>query len=181
MQWDVLANGNPMYEVVSISSADGLLHPGNSISIMQPMMPVESTILLQEICTDSNTGSSLLVYAPIDITAFTSLLSNSWENNDSNTLETLSLLPLGFTICASDPPHTSSSHENEDGYRGNDTTTKISGSLLTAAFQMLVSGPSTSSHDLQLQTTMDCIATIHVLLNSTIHKIKSAFNCSASS
>ncbi|KAL5743560.1 hypothetical protein ACOSQ2_026676 [Xanthoceras sorbifolium] len=154
-KWDVLCNANPAHEIACISNG---AHPGNCLSILrfsreQPFVPTENNIvMLQESCIDSL--GSMVIYAPVDIPAMNQAISggNSWE---------IPILPSGFVISGDGRANTSS------GLGG------CSGSLLTVAFQILISNP-VSPRDLNMQS----VATIDTLINSTVQRIKATFNCS---
>ncbi|KAL8477711.1 hypothetical protein ACS0TY_029853 [Phlomoides rotata] len=85
-QWDVLSAGNPVNAVARISTGTD---PGNCIAIMQPFVPKENLLMLQESSIDS-LGASL-VYAPIDLPAITSVV----KGEDT---ERIQILPSGYLI-----------------------------------------------------------------------------------
>lgn len=61
--WDVLSNGNASNEIAHISTGT---HPGNCISIIQPYVPEENSLLiLQKSCIDSL--GAMVIYAPIEL------------------------------------------------------------------------------------------------------------------
>lgn len=118
-------------------------------------------VILQESCTDPL--GSLLVYAPIDIPTM-----NMAINGEDSSM--IPVLPSGFVISGDGRPDT-----------GNGASTSANagrssgGSLLTVAFQILVSTPcSTSSKELN----MESVATVNTLISSTVQKIRAALNCS---
>ncbi|KAB1211362.1 Homeobox-leucine zipper protein ROC8 [Morella rubra] len=156
VQWDVLSNGNPVQEIAHISNG---AHPGNCISIIRPFIPRENNILmLQESCID--TLGSLVVYAPIDIPSINAAMSGEDSSN-------LPILPSGFVISGDGRPDvgTGASTSRNSG--------RSRGSLLTVAFQILVSSPSSSK-----QLNMDSVATVNSLISSIVQRIKAALNCS---
>ncbi|OWM64362.1 hypothetical protein CDL15_Pgr020328 [Punica granatum] len=120
VQWDVLANGNPVHEVAHISNGP---HPGNSISIIRPYIPTENMLMLQESCIDHL--GSLIVSAPVDVPSINEAVSGG----DSSIIP---ILPSGFIICGDSRPGP-----------GSDTK---GGCLLTVAFQVLVAAPSSENH-----------------------------------
>ncbi|KAF2314748.1 hypothetical protein GH714_033429 [Hevea brasiliensis] len=126
VQWDILSNGNPVHEIAHIS---GGAHPGNCISIIRPFIPSENNmVMLQESCTDPL--GSFIVYAPIDVPTMNIAISGE----DSSIIP---ILPSGFVISGDGRPDT-----------GNGASTSANpgrssgGSLLTVAFQILVSTPT---------------------------------------
>ncbi|XP_039170506.1 homeobox-leucine zipper protein ROC8 [Eucalyptus grandis] len=155
-QWDVLCNGNPVQEIARIPSGT---HHGNSISIIQTSLHAENMLMLQESCIDPLT--CMVVYAPIDSTAMTIALSGE----DTSTVQ---ILPSGFTI--------SSDGRANPGSKPSTSTSssKPAGTLLTVAFQILV-----SSHSGPEQLNVESVATVNTLISATVQKIKAALNCSA--
>ncbi|KAI5336356.1 hypothetical protein L3X38_015623 [Prunus dulcis] len=152
LQWDVLCNGNPVHEVTRISTGT---HPGNCISIIRPFIPTENNmVMLQESYIDSL--GALVIYAPVDIPA----LNIAVCGEDSSKIP---ILPSGFVISGDGHPETGPAASN--GRSG--------GSLLTVAFQILVSSPTSSK-----QLNMESVATVNTLISSTVQKIKAALNCS---
>lgn len=125
----------------------------------QPFIPRENNILmLQESCID--TLGSLVVYAPIDIPSINVAMSGEDSSN-------LPILPSGFVISGDGRPDvgTGASTSRNSG--------RSRGSLLTVAFQILVSSPSSSK-----QLNMDSVATVNSLISSIVQRIKAALNCS---
>ncbi|KAM1956525.1 hypothetical protein ACFX16_025933 [Malus domestica] len=153
VQWDVLSNGNPVHEIANIPTGT---HPGNCISVIRPFTPTENNMLmLQESYTDPL--GSLVVYAPVDMPALNVAVSGKDSSN-------IPILPSGFVI----------SGDGRAEITGDSGHSKGGGSLLTVAFQILVSSPSTSK-----QMNMESVATVNALISSTVQKIKVALNCSS--
>ena len=88
----------------------------------------------------------MVVYAPLDVPG----LNVALKGEDSSNVP---ILPSGFIIT------------DANGRAG---------SLLTLAFQILVSGSTTASSP---QLPMESIPHINSLITSTIHKIRAALNC----
>ncbi|XP_027075663.1 homeobox-leucine zipper protein HDG11-like [Coffea arabica] len=151
-QWDVLSEGNPVHEIAHISTGT---HPGNSISLMQPVNPKENMLILQESSIDL-LGANL-IYVPVPVSTITSAISGQ-DTTDTN------VLPSGFII---------SSDGVDGGTRaGASSSSSMIGSnssLLTVAFQIMVR-PDTFSDRL----ITDSVATIHALISSTVQKIRLA-------
>ncbi|XP_059451983.1 homeobox-leucine zipper protein ROC8-like [Corylus avellana] len=156
VQWDVLSSGNPVHEIAHISNGS---HVGNCTSIIRPSIPNESMLILQETCID--TLGSLVVYAPIDMPAINIALSGEDPSD-------VPILPSGFVISSDGRPEIGSS-----GASTSENTEKSSGSLLTVAFQILVSSPSSPK-----QVNVESVATVNTLISSTVQRIKTALNCS---
>nr|GMC56895.1 homeobox-leucine zipper protein ROC8-like [Ipomoea batatas] len=156
-QWDVLSNGYPVTEVARIPTGN---HPGNCVSIFQPYVSKESSMLvLQESCVNSLEGH--VVYAPIDLPVITASI------NGEDPIK-IPMLPSGFVISGDGRlEKKSSTAQSSNSKMGQ------GGSLLTVAFQILISNGSLSK-----QVNMECVATVHALISSTIQKIKTALDCS---
>ncbi|XVF20474.1 hypothetical protein REPUB_Repub12eG0003300 [Reevesia pubescens] len=146
LQWDVLCNGNPVNEIANISTGN---IPGNCISIIRPFVPSENNMMLLQECCNSEFLGAMVVYAPISIPAM-----NIAINGDDST--DIPILPSGFIV---------------SGDRG--VAANSSGSLLTVAFQILV-----SSHSSSKELNMQSVATVNTLVTSTVQRIKALLNCS---
>ncbi|KAI8008162.1 Homeobox-leucine zipper protein ROC8 [Camellia lanceoleosa] len=163
-QWDMLSNGNPVNEIAHVSYGT---HPGNCISIIQSFASNDNNMLmLQESCIEPMVGS-VVVYAPIDLPAIKSAVSGDDSTN-------IPILPLGLIISDDGrPPH----HHHHDKVASTSTcgsgNKRSGGSLLTVAFQILV-----SNHLHSKQLNMESVATLNTLVSSTVQKIKAALDCS---
>lgn len=153
-QWDVLSHGNPVQEVSRIPNGS---HPGNCISLLRGLNASQNSMLiLQESCTDAS--GSLVVYAPIDLPAANVVMSGEDPS-------TIPLLPSGFTILPDGRPGASTS--------ANPLGSPPAGSLVTVAFQILVSSLPSS----KLNT--ESVATVNSLISTTVEQIKAALNCAS--
>ncbi|XP_075501070.1 homeobox-leucine zipper protein HDG1-like [Primulina tabacum] len=144
-EWDILSNGSPMQEMAHI--AKGQDH-GNCVSLLRAsaMNPNQSSMLiLQETCIDRS--GSLVVYAPVDIPAMQVVMNGG----DS---AYVALLPSGFAIVPDGP-----------------AAQRVSGSLLTVAFQILVNSLPTA------KLTVESVETVNNLISCTVKKIKAALHC----
>lgn len=143
-QWDVLSHGNPVQEVSRIPNGS---HPGNSISLLRGLNASQNSMLiLQESCADAS--GSLVVYAPIDLPAANVVMSGEDPS-------AIPLLPSGFTILP-------------------DGRASSSGSVVTVAFQILVSSLPSS------RLNAESVATVNSLIGTTVEQIKAALNCGSS-
>ncbi|XVF80787.1 hypothetical protein PTKIN_Ptkin15bG0103200 [Pterospermum kingtungense] len=104
--------------------------------------------IIQECCNSECLGG-LVVYAPIGIPAINIAINGEDSSN-------IPILPSGFIVSA------------DKGVAANS-----GGSLLTLAFQILVSSPL-SSKELNIQS----VATVNTLVTSTVQRIKALLNCS---
>ncbi|KAH7549461.1 hypothetical protein JRO89_XS13G0035600 [Xanthoceras sorbifolium] len=163
-QWDVLSNGNAVQEVAHIANGS---HPGNCISVLRAFNTSQNSMLiLQESCVD-NSGS-LVVYCPVDL----SQINVAMSGDDPSYIP---LLPSGFAISPDGRPD----QGGGDGASTSSSThgnvgTRSSGSLITVAFQILVS--SLPSAKLNLES----VTTVNNLISTTVQQIKAALNCPSS-
>jgi homeobox-leucine zipper protein len=105
-----------------------------------------SMLILQESCADA-TGS-LVVYAPIDLPAANVVMSGEDPS-------AIPLLPSGFTIVPD----------------GRASSSSSAGSVVTVAFQILVSSLPSS------RLNAESVATVNSLIGTTVEQIKAALNC----
>ena len=118
-------------------------------------------LILQESCTDAS--GSLVVYAPIDIPAANVVMSGEDPS-------AIPLLPSGFTIQPDGRPGASSSSSAAAGPLG---APAAAGSLVTVAFQILVSSLPSS------KLNAESVATVNSLISTTVEQIKAALNCAS--
>lgn len=135
------------------------------------MNPNQSSMLiLQETCIDA--AGSLVVYAPVDIPAMHVVMNGG----DS---AYVALLPSGFAIVPDGPGsrgpssngNNSNSNANNGGGGGGPGPHRVSGSLLTVAFQILVNSLPTA------KLTVESVETVNNLISCTVQKIKAALHC----
>uniref|UniRef100_A0A0E0L956 Uncharacterized protein n=1 Tax=Oryza punctata TaxID=4537 RepID=A0A0E0L956_ORYPU len=164
-QWDVLSHGNQVQEVSRIPNGS---NPGNCISLLRGLNASQNSMLiLQESCTDAS--GSLVVYSPIDIPAANVVMSG--EDPSS-----IPLLPSGFTILPDGRPGSAAGASTSSAgplaaTRGGGGGT--GGSVVTVAFQILVSSLPSS------KLNAESVATVNGLITTTVEQIKAALNCSA--
>ncbi|KAL0373637.1 UNVERIFIED_CONTAM: Homeobox-leucine zipper protein ANTHOCYANINLESS 2 [Sesamum radiatum] len=158
-EWDILSNGGPMQEMAHI--AKGQDH-GNCVSLLRASAMnanQSSMLILQETCIDA--AGSLVVYAPVDIPAMHVVMNGG----DS---AYVALLPSGFAIVPDGP----GSRGGDDGPTSNGGSGhRVSGSLLTVAFQILVNSLPTA------KLTVESVETVNNLISCTVQKIKAALQC----
>ncbi|XWS50919.1 hypothetical protein CRYUN_Cryun12cG0131900 [Craigia yunnanensis] len=160
-QWDVLSNGNAVQEVAHIANGS---HPGNCISVLRAFNTSQNNMLiLQESCIDSS--GSLVVYCPVDLPAINVAMSGEDPSY-------IPLLPSGFTISPDGHPDQGNGASTSSSAHGN--MERSGGSLITVAFQILVS--SLPSAKLNLES----VTTINNLIGTTVQQIKVALNCPSS-
>ncbi|BAT97878.1 hypothetical protein VIGAN_09145800 [Vigna angularis var. angularis] len=162
-EWDILSNGGPMQEMAHI--AKGQDH-GNCVSLLRASAinsSQSSMLILQETCIDE--AGSLVVYAPVDIPAMHVVMNGG----DS---AYVALLPSGFAIVPDGPGSRGSQNGPTAATNGGDNgVARVSGSLLTVAFQILVNSLPTA------KLTVESVETVNNLISCTVQKIKAALHC----
>ncbi|CAN6478887.1 unnamed protein product [Victoria cruziana] len=157
-QWDVLSSGNPVQEVAHIANGS---HPGNCISLLRAFNASQNNMLiLQESCTDGS--GSMVVYAPIDVSAINIAMSGEDPS-------CIGLIPSGFIIS---PDGRHDQQRSGTSSSSSSSSNAATGSLITVAFQILVS--SLPSARLNLES----VTTVNNLISTTVQQIKAALNCS---
>lgn len=101
---------------------------------------------------------STVVYAPVDITAMQSVITGCDSSN-------VSIMPSGFAIL----PEGIESRPLVISSRAEDKST--GGSLLTIAFQVLISESPTA------KLSMESIESVNNLISCTLHNIKTGLQC----
>ncbi|CAN8236139.1 unnamed protein product [Cochlearia groenlandica] len=150
-QWDVLCHGNPAAEIARFATGSD---PNNSVNILQPISATETSelVIIQDGYIDALGG--MVVYAPVGLaTAYSAITGQS----DSSGVP---ILPSGFII-------------SRDGRPTNGDQENYCTTVLTVAFQILVSGPSYSK-DIHL---VESAATVNTLISSTVQRVKAMLNC----
>ncbi|XP_019224886.1 PREDICTED: homeobox-leucine zipper protein GLABRA 2 isoform X2 [Nicotiana attenuata] len=153
-EWDVMSNGGPAQSVANLAKGQD---KGNAVSIQAVKLRENNMWILQDTCT--NAYESAVVYAPVDIAGMQSVITGCDSSNTA-------VLPSGFSILS-------------DGIesRGLVITSKPEdrssegGSLLTIAFQILTSNSPTA------KLSKESVESVNNLLSSTLHKIKTSFQC----
>ncbi|GFZ09718.1 homeodomain GLABROUS 12 [Actinidia rufa] len=154
-QWDVLSHGIQFQEIAGISYGE---HPGNRISIIQPLIPSENNVLvLQESSVDPL--GAIVAYAPIDRKYIEMVISGADSCN-------IPILPSGFIIASDGHP------VPIDGASSSCATANPSGSLLTVVFQILACDASSPN-----ELNMEMVTSVNALIRSTVENIKAALNC----
>ncbi|EOA19553.1 hypothetical protein CARUB_v10002574mg [Capsella rubella] len=153
-QWDVLCQGNPVTEVARfITGTD----TKNNVNFLEPSSGGEKKnelMILQDSFIDALGG--MVVYAPMDLETAASAISGQIDSS------TIPILPSGFIISCDGRPL---SADEQDG--GSSST------LLTVAFQILVSDPRYSTN-INIE---ESATTVNTLISSTVQRIKSMLNC----
>ncbi|KAK8537004.1 hypothetical protein V6N12_043185 [Hibiscus sabdariffa] len=162
-QWDVLSNGNAVQEVAHIANGS---HPGNCISVLRAFNSSHNNMLiLQESCIDSS--GSLVVYCPVDLPAINVAMSGEDPSY-------IPLLPSGFTISPDGHPDQGGDGASTSSSALHGSMGRSGGSLITVAFQILVSSLPSA------KLNMDSVTTVNNLIGTTVQQIKAALNCPSS-
>ncbi|EHA8591453.1 putative Homeobox-leucine zipper protein ROC5 [Cocos nucifera] len=155
-EWDILSNGGPMQEVLRVAKGN---HAANAVCLLRPSVvgaSESSMLILQDTCTDASV--SLMVYAPVDVSAMHVVMNGG----DS---AYVALLPSGFAIL---PDGSGGQATTVKSGAGESAESPIGGSLLTVAFQILVSSNPTDN------PTDESVKTVCNLMSCTIQSIKTA-------
>ncbi|RDX80314.1 Homeobox-leucine zipper protein HDG11, partial [Mucuna pruriens] len=166
-QWDVLSNGNAVQEVAHIANGS---HAGNSISVLRAFNASQNNMLiLQESCIDS--CGSLVVYCPVDLPS----INIAMNGEDPSYIP---LLPSGFSILPDGQGQGQGqalAEQEGDGAssssNANRNIGRCGGSLVTVAFQILVSSLPSA------KVNMESVTTVNNLIGSTIQQIKASLSC----
>lgn len=117
-------------------------------------------LILQESCVDSS--GALVVYCPVDLPSINIAMSGEDPSH-------IPLLPSGFAISPDGQPD-----QEGDGASTSSNTNRSGGSLITVAFQILVSSLPSA------KLNMESVTTVNNLIGSTIQQIKASLNCPSS-
>ncbi|KAF1899771.1 hypothetical protein Lal_00019903 [Lupinus albus] len=150
-EWDILSNGGVVQEMAHIANGR---ETGNCVSLFRVNSTNSSQgnmSILQESCSDST--CSFVIYAPVDIVAMNLVLNGGDPDY-------VALLPSGFAIL----PDGSTTHGNGIAETGH------GGSLLTAAFQILVDSVPTA------RLSLGSVATVNTLIACTVERIKASLS-----
>ncbi|KAH7366505.1 hypothetical protein KP509_18G081600 [Ceratopteris richardii] len=154
-QWDILSNSATVEEVFHVAKGQD---PGNSVSLLR-VNPKNSTssnmLILQDCCMDES--CSLVVYAPVDIAAMSTVL----EGGDP---DAVAILPSGFTVLPDCSQSSSSANVGEAPLK----EVVSGGSLLTVTFQILVDHVPTA------QLSLGSVAKVNKVISNTVLCIKEA-------
>ncbi|KAL1211480.1 Homeobox-leucine zipper protein HDG8 [Cardamine amara subsp. amara] len=158
-QWDVLSCGHIITELAHVATGSSetdyltILRPMQMENHGMLMMPKDSDkdemVMLQD-CYMDNLGG-MLVYAPLDMSTMKCAVSGQSDPS------LIPILPSGFII-------------SSDGRR---STAEDGGTLVTLAFQILVSGKTNRSKE-ENEKSVD---TVSSLISSTVQSIKALLNC----
>ncbi|CAE5965958.1 unnamed protein product [Arabidopsis arenosa] len=157
-QWDILSYGTVVNEIARIATGSS---ETNCLTILRPMQEEnndklvaedsskDDILMLQDCYMDALGG--MIVYAPMDMATMDFAVSDEVDPSH------IPILPSGFII-------------SSDGRR---STVEDGGTLLTVAFQILVSGNAPRSREVNEKS----VDTVSSLISSTVQRIKGLLNC----
>lgn len=122
-------------------------------------------LILQESCIDSS--GSLVVYCPLDLPAINIAMSGEDPSY-------IPLLPSGFTISPDGRQDQGDTSASTSSINSASIGGGGGGSLVTVAFQILVSSLPSA------KLNMESVNTVNNLIGTTVQQIKSALNCNSS-
>ncbi|KAL9156889.1 hypothetical protein ABFS82_09G109700 [Erythranthe guttata] len=154
-EWDIMSNGSTVHSTVNLAKGQDR---GNAVTVMDMKGEEQSVLVLQDSCT--NAYESMVVYAPVDIKGLQSVMTGC----DSSKIP---VLPSGFAIISdgieSRPFVFTSTRQDEKSTDG--------GSLLTVAFQILISNATSA------ELSMDSVDSVNTLISCTLQNIKRSLHC----
>lgn len=122
-------------------------------------------LILQESCIDSS--GALVVYCPVDLPAINIAMSGEDPSY-------IPLLPSGFTISPDGRPDQGDGASTSSASTHSGNMGRSGGSLITVAFQILVSSLPSA------KLNMESVTTVNNLIGTTVQQIKAALNCPSS-
>eukprot|EP00850_Spirogloea_muscicola_P024509 SM000950S25056 [mRNA] locus=s950:109:1006:+ [translate_table: standard] len=138
--------------------------PGNCVSLLKVQAPSagqSNMLILQECFYDPS--SSMIVYAPVDIPAMQVVIMGGDPDH-------VALLPSGFVVLPDASAGRLATMEQPVAAEG---TGETDGSLLTIAFQILVSSMP------QAKLSLESVTTVNSLISCTVQRVRAALNCDA--
>ncbi|KAI3455444.1 hypothetical protein Pfo_012107 [Paulownia fortunei] len=152
-EWDIMSNGSAIQSIANLAKGQDR---GNAVTALAMKTDEHNMWVLQDSCT--NAYESMVVYAPVDINGMQSVMTGCDSSN-------VAVLPSGFSIL----PDWIESRPLVITSRPEEKST--GGSLLTIAFQILISNSPTA------KLSMDSVDSINTLISCTLQKIKSSLQC----
>ncbi|CAA7032802.1 unnamed protein product [Microthlaspi erraticum] len=171
-EWDVLSYGRLVAEIARVYTGTS---ETNCVTLLQPektenagiFMALDSDkndLAIVQDCYMDDLGG-MIVYAPIDTT--TMKIAVSGEVDPFN----IPILPSGFTIASNGRRSMSAPDAENGGHYGRDD----GGTLLTVAFQILLSGLEAKGRELNEKS----VDAVNGLISSTVQRIKVMLNGSS--
>ncbi|KAG8379968.1 hypothetical protein BUALT_Bualt07G0144700 [Buddleja alternifolia] len=154
-EWDIMSNGSIVQSIANLAKGQDR---GNAVTTLAMKTNENNMWVLQDTSTDA--FESTVVYSPVDINGMQSVMAG---NDSSN----MAVLPSGFSILPdgieSRPLVITSRPDEEKSTEG--------GSLLTIAFQILISNSPTA------KLTGESVDSVNTLISCTLNNIKRSLQC----
>eukprot|EP00850_Spirogloea_muscicola_P020193 SM000209S06372 [mRNA] locus=s209:183230:186615:+ [translate_table: standard] len=176
-EWDILSNGGVVTEMAHMAKGQD---PGNCVSLLKVQAPTagQSNMLILQECFYDPSGS-MIVYAPVDIPAMQPgwrLLQSSLRCLAKQVVimggdpDHVALLPSGFVVL---PDASAGRLATMEQPAAAGESGETDGSLLTIAFQILVSSMP------QAKLSLESVTTVNSLISCTVQRVRAALNCDA--
>ncbi|XP_042020981.1 homeobox-leucine zipper protein GLABRA 2-like [Salvia splendens] len=154
-EWDIMSKGSTVQTIANLAKGQDR---GNAVTTMAMQNEEHKMWVLQD--SSTNTYESMIIYAPVDIKGMQSVMTGCDSSN-------MAVLPSGFSILPdgveSRPSVITSKPEEEKSAEG--------GSLLTMAFQILISNASAT------KLSLDSVESVNTLISCTLENIKTTLQC----
>ncbi|KAH6758817.1 HD-ZIP IV family of homeobox-leucine zipper protein with lipid-binding START domain-containing protein [Perilla frutescens var. frutescens] len=153
-EWDIMSNGSSVQTIANLAKGKDR---GNAVTTMAMKNDVQKMWVLQD--SSTNAYESMIIYAPVDIKGMQAVMTGCDSSN-------IAVLPSGFSILPDgieSRPLVITSRPEEKSTEG--------GSLLTMAFQILISNSSTA------KLSLDSVDSVNTLISCTLQHIKSTLQC----
>lgn len=153
-EWDIMSNGSSVQTIANLAKGQDR---GNTVITMAMKNEEHKMWVLQD--SSTNAYESMIVYAPVDINGMQAVMKGCDSSN-------IAVLPSGFSIL----PDGVESRPVVITCRPEEKSTE-GGSLLTMAFQILISNSSTA------KLSLDSVDSVNTLISCTLQKIKTTLQC----
>ncbi|KAK6125001.1 hypothetical protein DH2020_041275 [Rehmannia glutinosa] len=153
-EWDIMSNGSTIQSIANLAKGQDR---GNAVTTLAMKSDEHNMWVLQD--SSTNAYESMVVYAPVDINGMQSVMTGCDSSN-------IAVLPSGFSILPDgieSRPFVITSRPEEKSTEG--------GSLLTIAFQILISNSPTA------KLSVDSVDSVNTLISCTLQNIKSSLQC----
>lgn len=153
-EWDIMSNGSSVHTIANLVKGKDR---GNAVTTMAMKNEEQKMWVLQD--SSTNAYESMIIYAPVDINGMQAVMTGCDSSNIAVLPSGFSILPDGFES----RPLVITSRPEEKSTEG--------GSLLTMAFQILISNSSTA------KLSLDSVDSVNTLISCTLQNIKNTLQC----
>ncbi|XP_057773108.1 homeobox-leucine zipper protein GLABRA 2 isoform X2 [Salvia miltiorrhiza] len=153
-EWDIMSKGSTVQTIANLAKGQDR---GNAVTTMAMQNEEHKMWVLQD--SSTNAYESMIIYAPVDIKGMQSVITGCDSSN-------IAVLPSGFSILPDgieSRPLVITSRPEEKSAEG--------GSLLTMAFQILISNASAT------KLSLDSVESVNILISCTLQNIKTTLQC----